>query len=67
MSHAHHPVAAPAKELVDISRRSDRENLLILVLLAIGFLYLLVRVAELKPPQQRPSIPPPGTTAPLVR
>ncbi len=45
----HHPTPAPAPSPVSIEGRSDRENLLILFLVAVGLLYLLVRTSELKP------------------
>ena len=58
MSHDPHAVSTPPSP-VDISGRSDRENLFILVLVVTGLLYLLVRAAELK--EMKPSrLPPSG-------
>lgn len=60
MSHEQPATATPPSP-VDISSRSDRENMLILILVAIGLLYLLVRTAELKP--DKPMRPAPGGPA----
>lgn len=42
------PASQAPSSPVDISRRSDRENLFILILVAVALIYLLVRTAEMK-------------------